>query len=407
MSLARLAAEVPLHPDTLAKYEKAERWPARSIVEILDRVLHARGVLLMNWQNADHGPAARTGRTDHATCGPDWKRRAILPAAAAALAGPSVARLLDAVVGVGRRSDDSTPPPTLGELERRVAAAKTRYQACQYDEALADLPTLLQSLAAATQADAPEDAARAHALAADTYHVTASILLKLGDQATALLAADRSSRHATASEDPVASGASARIMTHALASNGHSTPAMHLAQQAVIDLDAATRLATPDAVAVYGALALRGAVAAARSGVKESAEGLLEQAARAATRLGQEGNTRWTGFGPANVGLHRVNIALTFGDVGNAIRFARLVRQDRLLLAERKVSLFLDVAQAYTLWGRHDAALTALRTASRIAPQEVRSRPTVHRLVLDLCAHAPTSVRTRATEFASAAGIST
>ncbi|BCJ76902.1 hypothetical protein CS0771_64460 [Catellatospora sp. IY07-71] len=192
-----------------------------------------------------------------------------------------------------------------------------------------------------------------------------------------------------------------------MARSGHAERAARLAHQAASELDDATGLATTDAVAVYGALVLRGAAAAARSGDHDGAECFLDQATRAADRLGRDGNARWTGFGPANVDLHRVNVALTLGDAGRAIRLARLVRHDRLLSAERRVSLFLDVAQAYALWGRQESALGALYAAVRIAPQEVRNRPAVHRLVHGLCTRAGAGVRTRATAFAHAAGIST
>ena len=59
---------------------------------------------------------------------------------------------------------------------------------------------------------------------------------------------------------------------------------------------------------------------------RDTAHAMLEEATRAATRLGYDGNDRWTGFGATNVLLHRVNIALTLGDAGSAIAIARTVR---------------------------------------------------------------------------------
>jgi hypothetical protein len=54
---------------------------------------------------------------------------------------------------------------------------------------------------------------RACALSADAYHVAASVLLKLGDHGLAWLAADRSMRAAAFSQQPLAVGSSARIIT--------------------------------------------------------------------------------------------------------------------------------------------------------------------------------------------------
>ena len=126
---------------------------------------------------------------------------------------------------------------------------------------------------------------------------------------------------------------------------------------------------------------------------------------RAAARLGHDGNDRWTGFGPSNVRQHRVTVALALGDAGTAITFARQVQLDKIILAERKASLFVDVAQAYAQWGRHDNGLTALRTAYRIAPEEIRSRPAVHRIVAELAALSRGHTRSRVLDFAADAGI--
>jgi hypothetical protein len=52
MSTAKLAATVPLHPDAIAKYEKALRRPDRSIVVTLDQILKTEGALLEDWDRA-------------------------------------------------------------------------------------------------------------------------------------------------------------------------------------------------------------------------------------------------------------------------------------------------------------------------------------------------------------------
>lgn len=221
----------------------------------------------------------------------------------------------------------------------------------------------------------------------------------------ALIAAERSARAAALSEDPVAIAASARIMTHALMGNSHDAQAVTLAGNAAQSLDRDTRLASSDAVAVYGALVLRGAIAAARRDDRDTAHTMLDEATRAASRLGYDGNDRWTGFGATNVQLHRVNIALTLGDAGTAIAIARTVALEKVTLAERKASLFVDVARAYTQWGRYEHGLNALRTAYEVAPEEIRCRPTVQRIASDLAMRANGSAQISAVAFAQSAGI--
>ncbi|WP_446213032.1 hypothetical protein [Micromonospora sp. IBSANI012] len=317
---------------------------------------------------------------------------------------PNAATLLQVLVAPRPRNDEPVALP-LRQFARDVAAAKIAYQACRYEQVFAGLVALLPALEP-TRADAEgEQRAQVDALASDLYHVVGSVLLKVGDKGMALIAAERSTRAASSSQDPVVMGASARIMTHALMSNGHSNQAQQLAEAAAETLRRGTRLASTDAVAVYGALLLRGAIAAARDDNRDHAKAMLDEASHAADRLGYDGNERWTGFGATNVLLHRVNIALTLGDAGTAIALARQVPLDKLGLAERKASLLVDVARAYTQWGRYEHGLYALRSAYEVAPEEIRCRPTVQRIASDLAVLTRGHVRSAVFDFAQHAGI--
>nr|BFE84233.1 hypothetical protein GCM10020093_068340 [Planobispora longispora] len=114
----------------------------------------------------------------------------------------------------------------------------------------------------------------------------------------------------------------------------------------------------------------------------------------------------WTAFGPNNVLCHRVNAALTMGDAGSAIDYARRVNIDALPINERKATLLLDTARAFLMWGKHDRVLHILRAAEQIAPEEITGRPATLRLVRDLLITAPISIRREAREFADALGVS-
>jgi hypothetical protein len=104
--------------------------------------------------------------------------------------------------------------------------------------------------------------------------------------------------------------------------------------------------------------------------------------------------------------LHRVNIAVTLGDAGTAIDVARGVDLSKIAVTERKAALLIDVARAFFQWGRHEKAFTALRAAEATAPEEVAGRPSVRRLVRDLCAAAPPSIRRDVDQFATQIGVS-
>lgn len=349
-----------------------------------------------------HADTGEDGVGDSGSDG-DVRRRELLRGAAIGVAAaPDLAPLLDALCSP--RHPDAAPL-SLSHFNRAVAAAKADYQACRYERVLDRLGTLLPSLEPVRSSAEGERRQRVEVVAADLYHVVGSVLLKLGDRGMALVAAERSTRAAALSQDPVATAASARIMTHALMGNGHDAQAVALAGGAAHSLDRDTRLASADAVAVYGALVLRGAIAAARRDDRDTAHAMLDEATRAASRLGYDGNDRWTGFGVTNVLLHRVTIALALGDAGTAIAIARTVPLEKVALAERKASLFVDVARAYTRWGRYEHGLAALRTAYEVAPEEIRCRPTVQRIARDLAMLTNGPARNAAVGFAHSVGI--
>lgn len=324
---------------------------------------------------------------------------------------PALQGLIDVLTDYPGIGPDPAPligPNPLMSAERATAIAKRNYQSCRYGAVLHELPTLLVTLNALRADGAGTDGAdteRADTLAAHAYHVAGSVLLKLGDPAFAALAADRSMNAAQHSGDPIAIAASARIVTHTLISTGHNERARFLAITAADELAREVPLArSRPARSVYGALLLRASVACARDD-RETAYELLEDAGAMARTLGDDANERWTAFGPANVLLHRVHVALALGDAGSAIRTARQVDVGSIVLAERKASLFLDVARAYQQCGHYDKAFVALDVANRTAPEEIRSRPSAERLVTELASRAPISTKPRIRSFARNAGI--
>ncbi len=302
----------------------------------------------------------------------------------------------------GTASSEPGPLADISALAAKVDQVRREYQGCRYSELAGHLPGLLARLDSACEVLPGGARGKACELAADAYHVAAGLLLKLDDQGLACLAADRSMRAAQASGDPVAIGASARIITHTLMSGGHLPAAVSAVSSYAAGLDHAMQPHTPDSLSVYGALLLRGSVAAAQHGDRATAHELLGEADEAARRLGRDadGNLRWTAFGPANAMLHRVNIAVALGDAGTAIDVASRVDLSKITVTERKATLFLDVSRAFLQWGRHEKAYAALRAAEATAHEEVAGRPSVHRLVRDLRTTAPASIRRDVDQFA-------
>jgi len=311
-----------------------------------------------------------------------------------------------APVLTGHPVNTELPPPDIALLTAEAHQARRQYQACRYSELLTRLPQLLARLYAACLSLTGDDQRQAFALSADTHHVAAGLLLKLDDRGLAYLAADRSMRAAQASEDPVSVGASARIITHTLMNGGHLAAAVSTANDYAARLDRDMPSHTPESLAVYGSLLLRGAVAAAKHDQRATAHDMLDEADAAARRLGIDGNLYGTAFGPTNAKLHRVNIAVTLGDAGTAVDVARTIDLNAIDVTERRAALLIDTARAFLQWGRHEKAYTALRAAEEIAPEEVADRPSVQRIVRELVATAPPSLRRDAEEFATQIGVS-
>jgi transcriptional regulator with XRE-family HTH domain len=314
-----------------------------------------------------------------------------------------------AAVLAGYSPDDAADrldtPPDLKALSTAVVSAKRDYQACRYSQVANGLTRLLTGVQTACTVVTGERQSQVHTLSAEAHHVAASILLKLGDHALAGLAADRSIQAARSSADPLTVGSSARILTHALAGSGHRAAAASTASSFAQRLDRDVPTHDGDSLSVYGSLLLRGAIAAAQRNDRHTAHELLSEAEDAGRRLGVDANLRWTAFGPTNVTLHRVNIAVALGDAGTAIDTARTVNLDRVAVTERKASLLIDTARAFLQYGKHKNAYLALRAANDLAPEEIAGRPAVRRLVRDLITSAPPSIQRQAQDFARRLGV--
>jgi hypothetical protein len=282
---------------------------------------------------------------------------------------------------------------------------KSAYQACDYNTVVAGLPALLERMKAGAGYVAGDDRRQVAGLTAQAHHVAASVLLKLDNYGVASIAADRSMDAARKSEDPVVVAASARIVTHTLMASGQMEAAHRYASSRADDLSGDLLGTDPDGLSVYGALLLRGAVAAGNAEDSSTARMLLDEADEAGRRLGGQSNHHWTAFGPANVLAHRMAVEISLGNAGNAIDYLRRIELDQLEIAERRVVVCIDAARAYTQWGKHDRALTALQAAEQVSPTELRVRPVARDLVHQIRATGPASVQHGVRDLAERVGI--
>jgi hypothetical protein len=310
-----------------------------------------------------------------------------------------------AVPSSGTLAETPGPVPEVSLLSTSVDNAWRQYSGGRYSDLTKTLPGLLARLHAACLALHGEAQSRTFALCADAHRVAALLLHKLDDQGLAYLAADRCMRAAEASGDPVTVGAAATTVVYTLMGGGHLDTAITAASAYAGRLDRDMPRHTPDSLSVYGNVLLHGAEAAAQAGKRGTAIELLGEVDEAARRLGFDGNLRRTSFGPTNVKLWRVSLAVTLGDAGSAVDTARKTDFDMITTPERKATFLVDTARAFLQWGKHDKAYAALRAAEETAHEEVAGRPAVHGVIRELASSAPPGMRREISQFAVQVGI--
>jgi hypothetical protein len=136
-------------------------------------------------------------------------------------------------------------------------------------------------------------------------------------------------------------------------------------------------------MSLWGGLTLQRAVVAARVNDPDTAYDQLERAREMAARLGEGRNDYNTEFGPANVALHEIAVAVELGDAGRALRASATVDTTGLS-GERQARMLIDVARAHTQRRRVHEAVAALRKAEAITPEQIRGHDLVRQIVSDL-----------------------
>jgi hypothetical protein len=142
----------------------------------------------------------------------------------------------------------------------------------------------------------------------------------------------------------------------------------------------------PRAGQVYGMLHLNAALASAAMRRGDDAADHLTEAAAMAERV--NGTGRGFGnlyFGPDNVRIWRVSIAVELGEAGRAREIARLVDPSHVPSAARQGMFWADLGRGMAQErSTREQAVGALLRAEQIAPQRIRTNPFVRETVADL-----------------------
>ena len=273
--------------------------------------------------------------------------------------------------------------PSLDELRAEVRRASALRHATRYSELGTLVPKLIRGCQVATRAWEGDRRREAFGLLAQTYHATDSVLRNLGYVDLAWLAAERGKLAAQQSGDPLLEAVSAFRLAHVFLPAGARREAQDLALGAAATLEPDLGIAAAEHRSAYGALHLVAAIAAARQDDRQTAWACMAEAETAGRLLGQDRNDYETMFGPTNVAIHKVAVAVELGEGGDALVLAENVDPARVESMERQAHHFIDVARAYGQTGNDRAAIRSLMVAERLGPERVRNHPIVREVLRD------------------------
>jgi transcriptional regulator with XRE-family HTH domain len=278
----------------------------------------------------------------------------------------------------------ATPEPV--DVDRLGAEALQAWQyvhGSRYDELAALLTGLIPDLERAARVTDGTDRRRVCVARAKAYHAAAAVLSKLGEVGPAWVAVDRAISSAEQADDPLLMAEGAFRLAIVFQGARRFDLVKQTARTAAQALEGLVSVGEMEAVALRGALYLQLAVAAARTNDGDAAYAHLDEAKRAADTLGVDRNDYDTEFGPTNVMLHEVAVAVELGDAGHALRTAAKADVSRLS-PERHARLLIDVARAHAQRRQVGEVIDALNQAADVAPQQVETHGLVRGLMSDL-----------------------
>lgn len=257
--------------------------------------------------------------------------------------------------------------PTVAVFARSVTYGWGAYWGGRYTLLAAMLPDLLVESRALLRDALVADRPQVVDLAAQVHQLTAGTLLRLGEADLAHLASRESLRLSARGDDPLRDAAMRSTLTYVLIRQGRFIDAERVAVAAAENYQPQGDVGT-EPLSVYGGLLLRGATAAAREGRSAAATALLDEAAAVSERTRVDRTDYEVVFGPSNVIMQSVDVAIVAEDYARAAEVARRMPRDAVLPLAARSRHLTDVAHARVRLGHDQAAESALLTMEQAAP---------------------------------------
>ncbi|WP_345493686.1 helix-turn-helix transcriptional regulator [Nocardia callitridis] len=255
------------------------------------------------------------------------------------------------------------------------------------------LPALLGEVRAAVHRLDGPDRDRALVMLCELYYSAHSLAHKLGYTDLAALAIDRLSWAATESDDRLWTATAQFQRAALLTSGGDWTAALNFLDRCRSSIEPRLGAGQRADLIAWGGLHLQSGLAASRSGKRDLADSHLAEARETALRVGDDADPILS-FGPTNVGIWSVALAVEGMDSGGALTRAQHLVIPADAPRERAGHHYIDLARAYLLHGDRRRAEHALLTAKDVAPSQTRYNPMVHETVRALARAEARSVDT-------------
>ena len=275
---------------------------------------------------------------------------------------------------------DGLAPRSVDELRGQADRVRVLHHRGRHADLAAALPDLL---ADAHRLAATDGGAAAYDLLGQSYAVASMTCYRLGYTELAALAAERTVSYAQWGGDHLLAFVGAWRQVCVLRRLGGLEASLRRATMALDGLDGLLGTDQGPAWSLAGMIHLEAAIATARRQDRSGAADHLRHAERAAGRAGER-NDYLTAFGPSNVAMHRLVVAVELGEGAGAIERARRMHPRTLPNTERRAHFLIDLARAHGQARRDDEALRVLLAADRLAPAQVRNYPLAAEMVSDM-----------------------
>jgi transcriptional regulator with XRE-family HTH domain len=273
--------------------------------------------------------------------------------------------------------DESLPVRSYEALATDVARLSAFGRKAQYAKLGVALPPLLDELATACHETEGVERERIFGLLAEAYSGVTAIAYALGHFDLRSQAMDRVQWAARESGDPLRVGRTQWQRATLFLKAAAYDRGMRLLDSLSHELGEDIGHMDEPTLSLYGAVHLRSAMFAARAGNGPTAHAHLEAAEVAARRIGRDANHYGLEFGPTNVAMHQLGVAVEMYDGPEVVRRTRRTRLPASVAPVRAGRWYMDAARGWLDYGNREKAFAALQAARRVAPEQTRNHPQV------------------------------